>query len=177
MQKARIIMRQPWMNDYNELAKIVNEIIEKLEEKKEVVPIQLTKYVKDYNFFKWVETPLPYEAHYTITTEEDFLNLIKKYNLDDRDLNAYKGIIDNWRILSLSITINEDLSEKDLKQEEMFQTVETVNVWELWDLWNLLGKMWVKEISVIEPKENKKTKTKTKAKTKKGSWWWKIKKK
>lgn len=159
-------MKQPWMREYNELAKVVNEIIDKLEEKVEIVPMTLSLKVKDYEFFKWTPPSLPYEAHYTISNYEDYQKLLEKYNLDSRDVKAYKEILDKGRVLSLTINVEEELTEKDIKQEVAINKIKTIDMKELWDVWNLLQGMWVKQIKVKKEKEKKETKTK-----KKNKWW------
>lgn len=53
MQKLDYIRRAPGIGDYNRLVDAINQLIDKVREKKEVVHIAVEREVKDYSFFYW----------------------------------------------------------------------------------------------------------------------------
>ena len=165
MDKIPILMREPRMWDYNKMAYAINKIIDKLERKIEIHDLEITKYVKDFSFFKWLDyVELPYVTSVIISNIDDYNNLLSKYNIGNKDAKEFKEIIDNWDVITLSINIIEDLTKKDLKQEEMFNTITSIKTE---DLLNDSWKMW-------EEVKQKEKKTKTKAKK---NEWNKVKKK
>lgn len=165
MDKIPILMREPRMWDYNKMAYAINKIIDKLERKIEIHDLEITKYVKDFSFFKWLDyVELPYVTSVIISNIDDYNNLLSKYNIGKKDAKEFKEIIDNWDVITLSINIIEDLTKKDLKQEEMFNTITSIKTE---DLLNDSWKMW-------EEVKQKEKKTKTKAKK---NEWNKVKKK
>lgn len=165
MDKIPILMREPRMWDYNKIAYAINKIIDKLERKIEIHDLEITKYVKDFSFFKWLDyVELPYVTSIIISNIDDYNNLLSKYNISKKEAKEFKEIIDNWDVITLSINIIEDLTKKDLKQEEMFNTITSIKTE---DLLNDSWKKW---------KEVKQKEKKTKTKAKKDEWN-KVKKK
>lgn len=176
MDKIPILMREPRMWDYNKIAYAINKIIDKLEKKIEIHDLEITKYVKDFSFFKWLDyVELPYTTSIIISNIDDYNNLLSKYNIGKKDAKEFKEIIDNWDVITLSINIIEDLTKKDLKQEEMFNTITSIKTEDLlndsWKMWENDTKNHWKMWKEVKQKEKK---TKTKAKK---DEWSKVKKK
>lgn len=155
MEKIPILMREPRMWDYNKMAYAINNIIDRLEKKVDMQSIQLTKSVKDYSFFKWEEVELPYNTNCIIRNAEELNELLWKYNFDSITSWALTDMINKWIIVNLWISVNEEVTEKDNKQEELIKTIESKPIEEV-----------IKEVKI----ENKKVK-KQKQKKEKSKWW------
>lgn len=151
MHKLDYIRRAPGIGDYNAIVDVVNEIIDRLNRKLEFEEINITREVKDYKFFNWEELPLPYHREHTISNIEDASEVFKLYALTYKEMNSITKAIGEWKIVSLTVSVTEEVTEKEKKQEAIFETVETVEI--------------------AEPKiEIKNTKKKTTKKKKKSSW-------
>ena len=128
MQKLDYIRRAPWIGDYNNLVDAVNRIIDRLNKKVEFESVLITREVKDYKFFNWEEYDLPYLADHTLTSIEDASEVFKKYALTYKEMNSITKAIEEWKIVSLTINVTEEVTEKEKKQEAIFETVETVQI-------------------------------------------------
>lgn len=79
MLKLDYIRRAPGIGDYNRLVDTINWLVDKVQEKKEVVHIKIEREVKDYSFFYGGEVDLPFVANYLLTTLEDAIQLFGAY--------------------------------------------------------------------------------------------------
>lgn len=131
MQKLDYIRRMPWISDFNSLVDKVNEIITKLNTKIEIEEVTISKQVKDFSFFKWEETKLPYHAQYTITSVEEASKIFEAYTFLFKEMKQINDLIIQWKIVSLIIDVTEEITERDEKQETIFETVEAVTIDEL----------------------------------------------
>ena len=125
MKKLDFIRRQPGIWDYNMLVEIVNSIIDRLEARIDVVPYHIEREVKDFSFFNNEEVPLPYQAHYTISNQEDASKVFGKYIFSYDEMKDINKAIENNNIVSLTISVKELITEKEEKQETIFEKVET----------------------------------------------------
>ena len=125
MKRLEFIRRQPWITDYNLLVETINKLIDEQEKKIEVEPVVIDRKIKDFGFFNNEEMPLPYEAHYTINTANDASDVFNKYVLSFDEMKTINKALDKWKIVSLSIFVNELVTEKEEKQEAIFETVAT----------------------------------------------------
>ena len=148
MDKLNVLMRQPWMWDYNNIVSKVNEIIDYITRKVERKDVQITKCVKDYHFFKGKKVDLPYQSDYVITTLDELYDVLNKYNIEREISTSLIDLVNDWTIVNLSISITEDITEKDKKQLANFETIET------------------QPIEEVKPKKKTAKKTTTKKKTK-----------
>lgn len=113
------------MWDYNNIVSKVNEIIDYITRKVERKDVQITKCVKDYHFFKEEKVDLPYQSDYVITTLDELYDVLNKYNIEREISTSLIDLVNNWTIVNLSISITEDITEKDKKQLAAFETIET----------------------------------------------------
>ena len=161
MRKADFIRRQPGIWDFNMLVESVNSIVDRLEAKIDVVPFQIDREVKDFSFFNNEEVPLPYQAHYTISNQEDASKVFGKYVLSYNEMKDINKALEKGNIVSLTILVKELVTEKEEKQETIFDTVETEIVWAQ------CVEGWEPEVIVKEKPKKKATKKSTaKKKTK-----------
>jgi len=128
MQKLDFIRRAPWITDFNMLVEKINEIIIKLNAKIEIEEVTIAREVKDYTFFKWEETKLPYHQEFTITSNEEATKVFEMYNLTYKEIKQINDIIIKWNIVALTIDVVEEVTEKDKKQETFFGYVKTVDL-------------------------------------------------
>lgn len=156
MHKLDYIRRAPGIGDFNTLVDAVNEIIDRLNKKVEFQEIKVAREVKDYKFFNWEEMWLPFHAEHTIASIEDASGVFKQYALTYKEMNSITKAIEEWKIVSLSIDVTEEVTEKEKKQEAIFETVETVQIVE-------------PEIEVVLPEKTKKKKEKKPSKKRKNS--------
>lgn len=131
MKKLNIITRQPRISDFNNIIYTINDIIDKLNQKVKFQDIQIAKVVKDYNFFKEKWVKLPYDRDYVVTCLEELYNILDTYNVDREMTKTLIDTVTEWYIVNLSIHIEEDVSEKEKKQEEMFETIKAQPVEEV----------------------------------------------
>lgn len=131
MHKLEYIRRQPWIGDYNALVDAVNQLIDKIQEKKETVEINIEREVKDYSFFKWVEVDMPFEETFLLLKPEDVYEVFDRFVFTYKETNQINNAIIEWKIVSLNIKVTELVTEKEIKQEATFETVTTVSVEEL----------------------------------------------
>lgn len=131
MQYLTPIRRFPGIGDYNILVDAINQLIDIVEKKKEVIPVSIEREVKDYSFFLWNEMELPYEADFIITSPEDAAEVFWAYALTYKETAEINNIIIKWNIAALHISVTEKVSEKEKKQEAVFETIETINVEEV----------------------------------------------
>lgn len=137
------------------MVEVVNSLIDKLEERIDVLPYSVEREIKDFTFFNNEEMPLPYEAHYTIQNLEDATKVFWKYIFSYSEMNDINKALDKWNIVSLTIKVKELVTEKEEKQEAIFDKVETEVV-----------ENPIEEEVVEKPKKEKKKKT-----TKKRNKW------
>lgn len=128
MQKLDFIRRAPWISDFNMLVEKINEIIVKLNAKIEIEEVTIAREIKDYTFFKWEETKLPYHQEFTITSNEEATKVFEMYNLTYKEIKQINDIIIKWNIVALTIDVAEEVTEKDKKQETTFEKVETLDL-------------------------------------------------
>lgn len=131
MHKLEYIRRQPWISDYNTLVDAVNSIIDKLQEKLEVEEVVINREVKDFKFFKDEEVKLPYMATYTLSTAEDASKVFEQYQFTYKEMNYINKLILNNKVVSLTIDVKEEITEKEEKQETVFETVESASIGEI----------------------------------------------
>lgn len=108
------------------MVEAINSIIDKLNEKIEIEEISIEKKVKDFKFFNGEEVKLPYEAHHTIKTNEEAKEIFDKYALSYKEMSPINKAIIQWKIVALRIYVEEEITEKEKKQEEMFETIESI---------------------------------------------------
>lgn len=128
MLKLDYIRRAPGIGDYNRLVEAINWLIDKAQEKKEVVHIKIEREVKDYSFFYWGEVDLPFVANYLLTTLEDAIQLFGAYAFTFKETTQINDAIMHWNIVAVDINVTEKITEKEKKQEVIFETVEAVPV-------------------------------------------------
>lgn len=126
LHRIDYIRHQPTMTDYNMLVDTINAIITRLQSKREVVPVNINREVKDFTFFQWRETKLPYTSTYLLLSPEDAYNVFDRYELTYKETSLINRIITEWNIVSLDINVKEIKTKKDKKQEVMFDTIESV---------------------------------------------------
>lgn len=131
MYKVDYIRRQPWIGDYNALVDAVNRLIDKIQTKKETIEISIEREVKDYSFFKWTEVELPFAENFLLLTPEDVYEVFDRFVFTYKETNQINDAIIEWKIVSLNIKVTELVTEKENKQEVMFETVNTVSAEEL----------------------------------------------
>lgn len=125
MEKLRLFNRPLRLADINNIVDTINQIIDKIDKPINIQEIQLTHIVKDYYFFKWEETPLPFDEEFTLTNVEDLDLLLHRFNIDLETVKWIEWLLNKWVYVKLWIHIEEDISEKDKKQEVMFETIKT----------------------------------------------------
>lgn len=128
MLKLDYIRRAPGIGDYNRLVEAINWLIDKAQEKKEVVHIKIEREVKDYSFFYGGEVDLPFVANYLLTTLEDAIQLFGAYAFTFKETTQINDAIMHWNIVAVDINVTEKITEKEKKQEVIFETVEAVPV-------------------------------------------------
>lgn len=126
IHKVDYIRRSPGIGDYNALVDAINYLIDKVNEKKEVVPITISREIKDFSFFLWNEVQLPYNNNYIIITPEDAANIFKNYAFTYKETSAINDAIIQWKIVALEINVTEFVTDKEKKQETIFETIETI---------------------------------------------------
>lgn len=126
IHKVDYIRRSPGIGDYNALVDAVNYLIDKVNEKKEVIPITISREIKDFSFFLWNEVSLPYNNNYIIITPEDATNIFKNYAFTYKETSAINDAIIQWKIVALEINVAELVTDKEKKQETIFETIETI---------------------------------------------------
>lgn len=124
MHRVDYIRRQPGIGDYNALVDAINWLIDKAQERKEIVHIVIEREVKDYSFFLWNEVSLPYEANYTLITPEDATEIFGAYAFTYKETTQINDAIIEWKIISLDIKVAEKITEKEKKQEVILETIE-----------------------------------------------------
>lgn len=124
MHRVDYIRRQPGIGDYNALVDAINWLIDKAQERKEIVHIVIEREVKDYSFFLWNEVSLPYEANYTLITPEDATEIFGAYAFTYKETTQINDAIIEWKIISLDIKVAEKITEKEKKQEVVLETIE-----------------------------------------------------
>ena len=125
MKRLDFIRRAPWITDYNLLVETINKLIDKQEQKIEVEPIVISREVKDFWFFNNEEVPLPYEAYFTIYNTDIATDVFNKYVLSFDEMKAINKALEKGKIVSLSIFVKELVTDKEEKQEAVFETIST----------------------------------------------------
>lgn len=128
MQKLDYIRRSPGIGDYNRLVDTINWLVDKVQEKKEVVHIKIEREVKDYSFFYGGEVDLPFATNYLLTTLDDAIQLFGAYAFTFKETTQINDAIMHWNIVAVDINVTEKVTEKEKKQEIIFETVEATPV-------------------------------------------------
>lgn len=119
------------MGDYNNLVLKINEIIDYITREIKHQDIQITECVKDYHFFKDNKVDLPYKKDYVIITLEDLQKVLDTYNIEKKMSKSLIDMVNEWTVINLSISVTEDITEKDKKQMVTFETIETQPIEEI----------------------------------------------
>ena len=128
LYKLANIRRQPGINDYNQLVDAVNSIIDKLNAKVEIVNVAVNREVKDFKFFNGEEVKLPYHSVHTIASVEDATKVFAMYTFSYKEMKEVNDLVVSGKIVSLTIDVTEEVTEKEEKQEVLFETVEAVTL-------------------------------------------------
>lgn len=128
IRKIDYVRRPPSLTEFNGLIEKVNEIIDKLNTKIEIEEVAISRQVKDFTFFKGEETKLPYHIEYTITSNEDATKVFELYNFSYKEIKQINDIIIKWNIVTLTVDVTEEITEKEKKQEATFEKVETLDL-------------------------------------------------
>lgn len=128
MFKLDYIRRAPGIGDYNRLVDAINWLIDKAQEKKELVHIVVEREVKDYSFFLWNEVELPYEASFVLVSPEDVTEIFTQYAFTYKETSQINNAILDGDMVQLDIKVTEKITEKEKKQEVVFETIEATPV-------------------------------------------------
>lgn len=128
IRRLDYIRRTPSLTEFNGLIEKVNEIIDKLNTKIEIEEVAIFREIKDFTFFKWEETKLPYHQEFTITSNEEATKVFEMYNLTYKEIKQINDIIIKWNLVALTIDVVEEVTEKDKKQEATFEKVEALDL-------------------------------------------------
>lgn len=120
--------RRIGLSELSYIVETINQIIDKLNQKIEVEGVAIERVTKDYTFFKWEETKLPYHQEFTITSNEEATKVFEMYNLTYKEIKQINDIIIKWNIVALTIDVVEEITEKDKKQEATFEKVEALDL-------------------------------------------------
>lgn len=120
-------VRRIWITEFNTLIEAVNALIDKVNTKVELEEIVIERQVKDFGFFNWEEVKLPYKWEHTITDVEDAQKVFGKYAFSYKEMKQINDLILHGKIVSLIVNVTEEVTEKDKKQEVMFDKVETID--------------------------------------------------
>lgn len=120
-------VRRIWITEFNTLIEAVNALIDKVNTKVELEEVVIERQVKDFNFFNWEEVKLPYKWEHTITDVEDAQKIFGKYAFSYKEMKQINDLILHGKIVSLIVNVIEEVTEKDKKQEVMFDKVETID--------------------------------------------------
>lgn len=120
--------RRVGLSELSYIVEAVNQIIDKLNQKIEVEGVAIERVTKDFTFFKGEETKLPYHIEYTITSNEDATKVFELYNFSYKEIKQINDIIIKWNIVTLTIDVTEEITEKEKKQEVTFEKVETLDL-------------------------------------------------
>lgn len=131
MYKVDYIRRIPGIGDYNKLVDAINVLIDKVQEKKEIVHITIDKEVKDYSFFHQREVPLPFKTNCIVANQEDAVQLFWAYAFTYKEATQINDAVTKWNIVALDINVTEQITEKEKKQEATFETIEATTIEEL----------------------------------------------
>lgn len=126
MQRLDYIRRIPGLSDYNTLVDAINSIMDKLETKIEIEEVVIERVVKDFKFFKWNEVSLPYVATYTLSSAEDASKVFDEYLFTYKEMNNINNLILWWKVVSLKVSVTEEVTEAEKKQEAVFEKVEAI---------------------------------------------------
>ena len=119
------------MWDYNRLVNAINELIDFTQRKVSFQDLQITKFVKDYDFFKWEKVKFPYNKSYTITSQEELSNVLNTYNFDRDEASGMVALVNDWVFINLTIHIEEVFDEKEEKQAIMIEKIESTPIKEV----------------------------------------------
>lgn len=128
MHRLDYIRKFPWIGDYNALVDAINRLINKAQEKKNIVNVEIKREIKDYSFFNWDDVELPYKADYILTTLQDCTEVLAKYAFTYKEANQINKAITEWNIVALSIDVVELVTEKEKKQEAVFEAIESKSI-------------------------------------------------
>lgn len=120
-------VRRIWITEFNALIEAVNALIDKVNAKVELEEIVIERQVKDFGFFNWEEVKLPYKWEHTITDVEDAQKVFGEYAFSYKEMKQINDLILHGKIVSLIVNVTEEVTEKDKKQEVIFDKVETID--------------------------------------------------
>ena len=128
MHKLDYIRRAPWISDINRIVDAVNALIDKVNATVEIEEVVVEREVKDFKFFNNEEVQLPYNAQHTLSKAEDAQKVFAKYTLSYKEMKHINDLILQGKVVSLVINVTEEVTEKEKKQEAIFETIETVSI-------------------------------------------------
>ena len=126
MQRLDYVRRRPWIADFNNMVDAINNIIDRLNKKIEIEEVTIDREVKDFKFFNGEEVLLPYSVTHTLSSAEDASEVFKLYALTFKEMNNITKLIQEGKVVSLTINVTEEVTEKEKKQEIIFETIETI---------------------------------------------------
>ena len=119
-------VRRIWITELNTIIEKINQIIDKLNQEIEIEEVNISREVKDFKFFNWEEVALPYHAQYTLSKMEDATKAFSNYTLSYKEMKNINDLLLAGKIVSLIIDVTEAITEKEKKQEIIFEKVETI---------------------------------------------------
>lgn len=128
MRKLDYVRRAPGISDYNSLVEAVNQIIDRLNAKVEIEEVTIERQVKDFKFFNGEEHRLPFHTTHTLTSIDDATKIFNSYTLSYKEMKQINDLLAEGRVVSLIIDVIEEVTEKDEKQEVIFEKVETIDL-------------------------------------------------
>lgn len=121
-------VRRIWITELNTIIEKINQIIDKLNQEIEIEEVVISKEVKDFKFFNWEEVALPYHAQYTLGKVEDATKAFSNYTLSYKEMKNINDLLLAGKIVSLIIDVTEGVTEKEKKQEAMFEVIKTIPI-------------------------------------------------
>ena len=128
MQKLDYVRRRPWIADFNTMVDAINNIIDRLNKKIEIEEVTIAREIKDFKFFNGEEVSLPYNTTHTLSSTEDASEVFKLYALTYKEMSNITKLIQEGKVVSLVINVTEEVTEKEKKQEVIFETIKTIPV-------------------------------------------------
>lgn len=128
LKKLDYVRRVPSLTEFNTLIERVNQIIDKLNQKIELEEVIIKRQVKDFKFFNGEEHKLPYNITHTLTSIDDATKIFNSYTLSYKEMKQINDLLAEGRIVSLIIDVTEEITERDEKQETIFERVETIDL-------------------------------------------------
>lgn len=124
MERLAHLNRPIRINDWNTMVDIVNHLLDTAEQPTQMVTVNITRKVRNYDFFNWEEVQLPYHYNVVVGRRFEVVPLTFKFKLEEKEVKEISEKIEEGYLVSVNVDVTEDTTKEEEYQDEIKVTKE-----------------------------------------------------